>query len=316
MWRTSIWATTVASLPLILGVCLADRARAATLEVGTGTVYPGPSAAASAAHDGDHIEIAAGAYSDCAVWKANNLTIEGAAADTTVISGTPCAGKALFITQGSGITIRSLTLKGAHVADHNGAGIRAEGGDLTVDHVRFVNNEDGLLAGSLSGVKITVRDSEFLGNGTCAGGGGCAHGVYAGQIGLLRVERSRFSGTRSGHHIKSRAQRTEIVGCVMEDGAGGTSSFAVDAPNGGAVVVRDNRIEKGPNAENHTAAIVIGEEGVNQPTPEIVIEHNRFQVDGNYNSYLVDNHTTISAALGGNVLQGNALALHGPGSVK
>jgi hypothetical protein len=290
--------------------------RAATLAVGPNQPYRLPSAAAAAAHDGDHVTIAAGTYSDCAVWKANNLTIDGAGPDATMISGTPCAGKALFIAQGNAITIRNLALTNAHVGDFNGAGIRAEGGDLTIEHVRFANDEDGILAGALPNKTIIIRDSEFVGNGTCEGGGGCAHGVYAGHIGLLRVERSRFFQTRAGHHIKSRAQRTEVIGCDLGDGPGGTSSLAVDVPNGGAVVLRDNHIEKGPRSENHTAAVMIGEEGPTQPTPEIIVEHNTFRVDGGYGSYLVYNATATAAVLAGNTLQGNAKPLFGDGSVK
>jgi hypothetical protein len=299
-----------------LTVCLSHLAHAATLEVGTGKKYPVPSAAAAVAHDGDRVTIAAGTYTDCAVWTANDLTIEGASSDATVITGTPCAGKALFIAQGNHITIRRLALTGARVPDFNGAGIRAEGGDLTVEHVRFANDEDGILAGALPGRTIIVRDSEFIGDGTCEGSGGCAHGVYVGNVALLRVERSRFLQTRQGHHIKSRAQRTEVIGCTLQDGPDGTSSFAVDVSNGGAVVLRGNTIEKGPKSENHTAALMIGAEGVTQPTPEIIVEDNHFRVDGNYNSYLVYNLTATAAVLRGNTLQGNAMALHGDGSLK
>ena len=312
----SVRSATIVGVLAILIANVPNHASAATLAVGPGQPYRLPSAAAAAAHAGDHVTIAAGTYSDCSVWKASNLTIEGAGPDATVITGTPCAGKALFITQGNAITIRNLALTNAHVGDFNGAGIRAEGGDLTVDRVRFANDEDGILAGALPAVKIIIRDSEFIGNGSCEGGGGCAHGVYAGRIGLLRVEHSRFSGTRSGHHIKSRAQRTEVIGCDLRDGPGGTSSFAVDVPNGGAVVLRDNHIEKGPKSENHTAAIMVGEEGVTQPTPEIIVEHNTFRVDGGYSAYLVYNATATGAVLTGNTLQGNARPLHGDGSVK
>jgi hypothetical protein len=315
-WRSSAWTTTIVSMLAIFTACLPRQVWAATLEVGAGGQYPLPSAAAAAAHDGDRIVIAAGSYADCTAWKANNLTIEGAGPGATVITGKPCAGKALFIVQGNAITIRDLALTGAHVPDFNGAGIRAEGGDLTVDRVRFANNEDGILAGTLPGKKIVVRDSEFVGNGTCEGSGGCAHGVYVGHIGLLRVEHSRFFRTRAGHDIKSRAQRTEVIGCDLEDGPEGTSSFAVDAPNGGAVVLRDNTIQKGPRSENHTAALMIGEEGVTQPTPEIIVEHNTFRVEGGYSSYLVFNLTPTRAVLTGNTLQGNASPLHGDGSVK
>ena len=55
-------------------------------------------------------------------------------------------GKALLITNGNNITIRNLTLQRARVPDQNGAGIRAQGNNLTIDHVRFLNNQDGILA--------------------------------------------------------------------------------------------------------------------------------------------------------------------------
>ena len=56
----------------------------------------------------------------------------------------------------------------------------------------------------------------------------------------------------------------------------GTASYLVEAPNGGSLIVRGSTLEKGPQAQNHTAAIIIGDEGVTQPTPEITIENNTF----------------------------------------
>jgi hypothetical protein len=305
----------VAALALLLsGAAL--PAAAATLEVGAGKAYPAPSAAAAVAHDGDHIVIAAGQYFDCAVWRANGLLIEGAGPDKTVITDKACAGKGLFVTDGSGITIRNLTLTRARVPDFNGAGIRAEGGDLTVDHVHFVNDQDGILANPSPQATIIVRDSEFDRDGTCEGGGGCAHAIYVNEVKLLRVEHTKFIGIRQGHDIKSRATRTEVIGCDIEDGPTGTSSYQVDVPNGGSVVLRDTTIEKGPKSENQTAALIIGEEGVKRPTQEISVQNNTFQVDGSYTSFLVDNMTATDAELKGNKLLGNAKALHGDGAVE
>ena len=308
-------ALTLGCLVPCLAPWLPAPAHAATLEVGAGKKYKMPSEAAAVAHDGDHIQIAAGEYFDCAIWRANDLTIEGAAPDTTVITDKVCQGKALFITTGNNITIRNLTLTRARVPDFNGAGIRAEGGNLTIAHVRFINDQDGILAASSPDGKILISDSEFVGNGTCEGGG-CAHGVYVGDLALLRIERSRFFETRQGHHIKSRAKRTEVIGCDIADGARGTASYAIDVPNGGAVLVRDTHIQKGPKAENHTAAVMIGAEGVTQRTPEITVENNTFLVEGDYTSYLVVNMTATEARLKGNTLQGNARALRGDGSVE
>ena len=299
---------------LLLGAAL--PAAAATLEVGPGKKFDNPSAAAAAARDGDHIKIAAGEYFDCAIWRANNLVIEGAGPEATSITDKVCAGKGLFITDGNNITIRNLTLTRARVPDFNGAGIRAEGGDLTIEHVRITNDQDGILANASPQATIIIRDSEFTRDGTCEGGGGCAHGIYINGAKLLRIERTKIIETKQGHSIKSRAARTEVIGCTIEDGPKGTSSYAVDIPNGGGVVVRDTKFEKGPKSENHTAALIIGEEGINQPTKEITVTNNTFTVDGDYNSFLVDNRTATEAELKGNKLLGNAKALHGDGDVE
>jgi hypothetical protein len=54
-------------------------------------------------------------------------------------------GKDLFVTDGNDITIRVLTLTRARVPDGNGAGIRAEGGDLTVQNVHSPTTQDACL---------------------------------------------------------------------------------------------------------------------------------------------------------------------------
>src|SRR5262249_25899839 len=142
------------------------------------------------------------------------------------------------------------------------AGIRLVKGSLTVDSVKFIDNQNGILGGE-PGATVTIRNSDFDKNGTCAGA--CAHGIYIGHVDLLRVENSHFSDTRQAHSIKSRALRTEVTGCTIVDGPDGTSSFLIEIPNGGALIVRDNTLEKGAKSENHTAAIAIGAEGVSHP---------------------------------------------------
>jgi pectate lyase len=224
-----------------------------------------------------------------------------------------CQGKAILVTTGAGIVVRNLTLTRARVPDFNGAGIRAEGSSLTVDHVHFINNQDGILTGAPEGSTLTVRDSEFLRNGGCDGA--CAHGIYAGHIALLHVEHTRFFETKEAHNIKSRALRTEVIGCDIADGAEGTSSYQVEIPNGGSVVVRDSTMEKGPKSGNHTAAIMIGSEGVTQPTREITIDNNTFRNDGDYQTTFVVNLTATEAQLKGNHFSGPVKPLRGDGQV-
>ena len=296
-------------------LALAASAGAKVLEVGKGKPYAAPSEAIAAAKDGDTVRIDAGEYYDCATVTANKLTIEGTGPDASaVLTDKVCSGKALLITNGQDITIRNLTLQRARVPDRNGAGIRAQGGNLTIEHVKFINNENGILAGDLPGANIVIRDSEFLRNGVCANA--CAHGIYIGHVASLTVERSKFFETKEGHHIKSRGRRLVVTGCDFADGPDGTSSYTIEASNGGTVIVRDNHIEKGPKSENHTGAVVIGLGGVDQPTPEIVVENNRFTVDGGYSSFLVVNRTATEAVLKGNVLLGGAKALDGDGHVE
>ena len=306
-------------LPIVVAALLAapSIAWAKTLEVGADKEFKLPSAAIAAAKAGDTVSIQPGEYFDCATLRANKLVVEGVGdPEKVVITDKVCGGKGLFIITGNDATIRNLTLTRARVPDGNGAGIRNEAANLTVDHVRFVNNQNGILSTPQELGTIIVRDSLFDRNGTCANGGGCAHGLYSNGAHLLHIERSTFTGTKSGHQIKSRAERTEIIGCTIEDGPEGTSSYLVDISNGGSLVVRDSTLEKGPEAENHSAAVVIGAEGVSQPTREILIENNKFRNDGGYSTVFVNNLTATEAVLRGNTISGGSVkALSGDGKV-
>ena len=297
---------------MVLAVLLPASAGARVLEVGPGKPYAKPSAAAAAAAAGDTIRIANGEYYDCMTLRTPGVTVEGSGPET-VMTDTVCGGKALIVASADNITVRNLTLARARVPDGNGAGIRAEGGNLLVEHVNFVNNQDGILTAPNPNATIIVRDSLFDRNGACEQA--CSHGIYAGQIALLHVERTRFTGTKQGHHIKSRAARTEVVDCDIQDGPAGTASYLIELPNGGSLLARGNTMEKGPNAENHTAAISIGAEGINQPTRDVVIENNTFRNDGDYNTVLLNNISAADAQLRGNRISGAAKPLRGDGTV-
>jgi len=297
---------------VLTGITIANASPAATLEVGPNQIYKAPSAAAAVAKNGDHIEIEPGQYFDCAVWNADNLVIEGTGPGV-IITDKACMGKGLFVVEGKNTTVRNLTLTRSRVPDMNGAGIRLDNGNLTVDRVKFIDNQNGIMGG-VPGTTVTVRNSDFDKNGTCQAA--CAHGIYVMNIDLLRVENSRFSNTRQAHSIKSRARRTEVIGCTITDGPEGTSSYLIEVPIGGAVIARDNTLEKGPKSENHNAAIAIGAEGVAQPTPEITIANNSLRNDGSYQTALVWNMTATPAKLTDNKLSGSAIPLKGDGSVQ
>jgi hypothetical protein len=146
---------------LVLAVALiAGSSEAATLDVGPNKLYRTPSEAAARARDGDHIEIAPGRYVDCAVWSASNLFVEGVGPGV-VIADKSCLDKGIFVIVGNNVTVRNLTLTGARVPGMNGAGIRQEGRNLTVDRVKFIDNQNGILGKDSPQSTVTISNSVF-----------------------------------------------------------------------------------------------------------------------------------------------------------
>jgi Right handed beta helix region len=287
-------------------------ASAKVLQVGPDKPFKQPGEAVAVAESGDDVQIAGGQYFDCAIVKQDNLTIEGIGPDA-VLTDKTCAGKAILVIGGNNVTVRNVTLQRARVPDRNGAGIRAEGGDLTVESTRFINNENGILSADNPSATIRITGSTFTGNGHCEGA--CAHGVYVGHIKLLHVDHTRFFDTHVGHSIKSRALRTEIFDCDIEDGPTGSSSYLIEAPNGGSLIVERNKMEKGKLTQNYGNTIMIGSEGVTQPTEQITIRDNNFTNDQNRSTTFVNNRTATPAELSGNVFKGPVRPLEGDGSV-
>jgi hypothetical protein len=281
------------------------------LTVGPGKTYALPSEAASASKPGDIIQIFPGTYADCARWETDGLVIEGVGAGVT-IADKVCDDKGLFITKGRDITVRNITFTSAHGSAHNGSGIRAEGVNLTVEDSRFIDNEDGILAGDNPGSTIVIRNSYFSGNGNCIAA--CAHGIYANHITLLRVENSEFSEQHVGHHIKSRAATTEIINNSVHDGPKGSASYLVDLPNGGSAIISGNRFEKGPLSQNRRVAISIGAEGKNiqNPPGEIIVEDNIFSNDTGVTAAFVKNYTDGAIILKANRFAGIVTPLEQP----
>ena len=297
----------------VLACGVATCASAAVLEVGPGKKFAMPSGAIAAAKDGDTVRVAAGVYEDCASIRRNRFTLEAADGEV-VMKDRTCAGKAILVIDGTKVTIRGLTLQNARVPDRNGAGIRAEGGELLVENTKFLNNENGLMSANEPNVSIRVVDSIFIGNGQCRPT--CTHAIYAGHNKLLRVEHSTFLDQHEGHHIKSRADRTEVIGCDIQDGPTGTSSYLIDLPNGGSALIEHNQMSKGRLTSNGGSAISIGAEGDINPAGPIVVRDNVFVNQQDRGTVFVRNFAATPAELSGNVLTGDVTPLAGPGTVK
>ena len=115
-----------------------------------------PSDAAAVARDGDVVRIDPGEYVDCAIWRANHLVLEAPAGEAHM-RDRACASKAIWVISGADVTVENIAFSGARVPDQNGAGIRAEGRNLTVRHGRFFDNENGILAAAVPGSTISIE---------------------------------------------------------------------------------------------------------------------------------------------------------------
>lgn len=296
---------------------LTPEATADVLSIGPGQRFQRPSEAAAIARDGDTVRIAPGRYSDCAIWRAAGLRIEAAGAGVVEITGPVCAGKALFVIAGQGVVVEGITFRGATAPEGNGAGIRAEGGDLTIRRSRFLDNESGILTRiGLRQAYLVIEDSAFIGNGAMRGRSCGGHALYANDLALLAIRRSRFEDARACHHVKSRAARTEISDSVIADGPRGGASYLVDLPNGGDLLIERSLLSKGPRSGNPRAAVVVGAEGLRWPTLSLILRDNRFENRMALPTILLENRSTTPALLEGNAIAGATMPLTGPGVVR
>jgi hypothetical protein len=255
--RRHLWC--FVCLIAILAAVAPDRSFATVYRVGPDEALNTPSQAARIVRSGDTVQIEPmpGGYYDCAIWHADDLTIEGVGNDVR-LTDTTCQGKAIFITTGKHITIRNLTFARARVPDRNGAGIRAEGEDLRVEHSRFINNESGVLAASSPNSQITIRDSQFIANGTC-GSGHCADAIAVGDVARLTVVNCEISGTKGGDAIRSLAVHTRLIVNHLEDGAKGTAAYLVEVPAGGSLEMESNVLERGLLPSDPSVAVRVME---------------------------------------------------------
>jgi hypothetical protein len=247
------------------------------LSVGPGQDFPTPSLAARAARDGDTVEIAAGSYEgDVAIWSRNDLTLRGVGGMAHLdAKGAAAQGKAIWIIRGNNTVIENIEFSGARVADRNGAGIRLAGAGLTVRNSRFHHNENGILCGSNPAADIVIEHSEFAFNGH---GDGQSHNIYCGRVRSFTLRHSYMHDAVVGHNVKSRAERNLILYNRISDGADGTSSYAIDLPNGGFSVVLGNVIHKGPGSQNQTL-LSFGAEGYRNGRNALYVVSNTFAND-------------------------------------
>jgi hypothetical protein len=284
------------------------------LAVGKKHILKVPSDAARVAEDGDIIEIDAGLYEgDVAVWFKNNLTIRGIGGRPHIEAlGNNAEGKATWVLKGANTTVENIEFSGSRVSDNNGSGIRLEGAGLTVDHCLFHDNQIGLLTGSNGQSDVIIRNSEFAHNALDSNQQqNPGHNVYIGAVRSFLLANSYVHNAVVGHNVKSRAARTTLMNNRIEDGATGSSSYLVDLPAGGVVLIKDNNFQKGKNAEN-MASISYGAERPLYTANELTVTGNNF-INERFTGVFVDNRRDTVAQIHHNHFKGGGVILRGKG---
>jgi hypothetical protein len=293
----------VAAIPVAALMAQAAPAPFTVLESGRGFATLQQAVDAIGAGQGT-VAIAAGTYRQCAVQEGGTVTYVAAQPGTAVFEKTACEGKAALVLRGKAARLSGLTFRGLAVPDRNGAGIRLEQGDLTVAQTWFLDSEQGILTGDDANGTIVIDKSTFSGLGNCENEDGCAHSLYVGDYGRLRVTRTRFERGTGGHYLKARARRVEVAANSFDDSAGRATNYMIDLPEGATGQITNNWFVQGRDKENYSAFIAVGAEDVSHSSDGLQIAGNdaRFAPDIRRSSAFVADWTGARLAVGPNAL--------------
>ena len=220
------------------------------------------------------ISIAPGTYRQCAVQDKGQIAYLAAQPGGAVFDSVTCEGKAALVLRGRGAEVSGLVFRNMRVSDFNGAGIRLEKGNLSVDDSWFTDSEQGILTGGDDQITMVVDRSTFTRLGTCEGAGGCAHSIYTGSLDRVRITNCRFEEGRGGHYVKARSRVVEIAGNSFDDSKGRGTNYMIDLPAGATGQVTDNWFVQGADKENYSAFIAVGAEQIWHPSAGLLIAQN------------------------------------------
>lgn len=253
---------------------------AASWAAGAATFIAGPDGnpmslarAVAQARDGDVIEVLSGEYRDQPLLiEQRRLTLRGVGTRPVMHGGgQPGAARALWTVRGGEVLVQNIEFRGARAQDASGAGLRLEGGTLTVRDCAFYDNEHGILATNDGQARLRIDSTQF---GLAPRvEGGLPHLLNVGRIARLEVTGSRFQQGFEGHMIKSRARESFIGYSFLHDGGAGGSSYEIDLPVGGVATVIGNVIGQSPRSQNRVL-VAYGSEGAAWDRNALYLAHN------------------------------------------
>lgn len=266
-------AALAVTIPATTLLAQADAAPFTVVETGRG--YARLQSAVDAIGSGKGtIAIAPGRITQCAVQAVGDISYLALEPGSALFDGVTCEGKAALVLRGQSAQVAGLVFQNMAVPDLNGAGIRLERGNLTVVQSWFRDSQQGILANSDPGGSLVVDRSTFARLGNCEDPSGCAHSIYTGTYGLVRVTRSRFEQGSGGHYLKSRALRVDVASSSFDDSRGRGTNYMIDLPDGAIGQISNNWFVQGRDKENYSAFIAVAAEGREQTSAGLAIVGN------------------------------------------
>jgi hypothetical protein len=331
--RITLWLPVMlsAGLSSSLAATPGGRQNTIVLTVAPAGEYQSVSAAATYAdkntnaEDYYDIQVTPGTYINDFPQVTRPMTIEAMPGGAVVLKATEALPneKGIILTTAS-LTVNGLTLTGAEIDNSlggNGAGIRDQNtgpATVIVENSTFTGNQEGMLTGFDANETILVVNSKFINNGN-PNENYFQHGLYVNYAGSLTVSNSLFCGQLIGHDVKSRAAATIVESNQLYDGAGnaalgcnaGSTSFAIDTPNGGAVTISGNQIVQGATTQNQRM-VDYGEEGLRYSNNNFLISNNSFTNSGVSNAIAIYDPNCVTAQLSNNTFVGIATIVSPP----
>jgi len=228
------------------------------------------------AQDGDTIELLSGEYSGGLVIEQRKLTLRGMAGSKPPVikgGGKPGGSKGLWTVRGGQVLVQNLEFRGARSADGSGAGIRHEGGELSIERCNFFDNEHGIFSSNDDKASLRIDASAFGLAPKVVGG--LHHVLNVGRIAKLDITGSRFQQGFEGHLIRTRARENIISYNFIHDGVRGGASYEIDIANGGLATVIGNVIGQGTASQN-PVLLAYGSEDRAWDKNVLVVAHNTF----------------------------------------